>query len=272
VTPQRGSSLEPERRTPPDAALRLSMRGIRKSFGHVEALCGVDLEARPGEVMALVGDNGAGKSTLIKTLAGVYQMDAGSVEVDGEPVTIDGPNDAVRAGIETVYQDLALCDNLDGVANLYLGRELRTPHQGWLGRFLAVKRMSAEARRIMDELAVTLPSLSSKVALLSGGQRQAIAVGRAVLWGSKIVVLDEPTAALGIQQTEMVYRLIRTLKERGVSVVLISHNMVDVFAVADRITVLRLGRNAGMFDTAADQPADVVGAITGANARTGGTP
>jgi len=242
------------------------MRGIRKTFGHVEALKGVDLEVAPGEIMALVGDNGAGKSTLIKTLAGVHVADEGTIEVDGQPVAIRGPQDAVDAGIETVYQDLALCDNLDVVANLYLGRELRTPSSGPLARFLAVKRMTSDAKRILDDLSVTLPSLRTHVGTLSGGQRQSIAVGRAVLWGSKLVVLDEPTAALGVQQTAMVYRLIRTLKERGISVVLISHNMVDVYEVADRVTVLRLGANAGVFDTRTSTPQDVIAAITGSDA------
>ncbi|MER7274059.1 ATP-binding cassette domain-containing protein [Dactylosporangium sp. NPDC000244] len=245
--------------------LRLEMHGIRKSFGSVDALRGVDLEVRPGEIMALVGDNGAGKSTLVKTLSGAQPADAGTIRVDGEPVSITSPQDAVRAGIETVYQDLALCDNLDVVANLYLGRELRSPRQGLFGRFLARGRMSHHARQVLDELAVTLPALSTPVAALSGGQRQAIAVGRAVLWGSKVVVLDEPTAALGVQQTATVYRLIRTLSERGVSVVLISHNMVDVFELADRITVLRLGEGAGVFTPAESTPQDVIAAITGGN-------
>ena len=242
------------------------MRGIRKTFGHVEALKGVDLEVAPGEIMALVGDNGAGKSTLIKTLAGVHVADAGTIEVDGRAVEIRGPQDAVDAGVETVYQDLALCDNLDVVANLYLGRELRTPGAGPFARFLAQKRMASEAKRVLDELSVTLPSLRTHVGTLSGGQRQSIAVGRAVLWGSQIVVLDEPTAALGVQQTAMVYRLIRTLKERGISVILISHNMVDVYQVADRVTVMRLGANAGVFDTKTSTPQDVIAAITGSDA------
>ena len=247
-------------------ALRLEVRGIRKSFGQVEALRGVDLEVRPGEIMALVGDNGAGKSTLVKTLSGAHAADAGTIRVDGELVQLDSPQDAVQAGIETVYQDLALCDNLDVVANLYLGRELRSPEKGLFARFLARQRMSHNARKVLDDLAVTLPSLGSPVASLSGGQRQAIAVGRAVLWGSKVVVLDEPTAALGVQQTATVYRLIRTLSERGVSVVVISHNMVDVFQLADRITVLRLGAGAGVFDPTHSTPQDVIAAITGGNA------
>jgi D-xylose transport system ATP-binding protein len=246
-----------------DPALRLEMRGIRKSFGHVEALRGVDLEVRPGEIMALVGDNGAGKSTLVKALSGAQPADEGVIRVDGEPVAFTSPQDAVRAGVETVYQDLALCDNLDVVANLYLGRELRSPEKGLFARFLARQRMSHRARQVLDELSVTLPSLGTPVASLSGGQRQAIAVGRAVLWGSRVVVLDEPTAALGVQQTATVYRLIRTLSERGVSVVVISHNMVDVFQLADRITVLRLGRGAGVFDPRESTPQDVIAAITG---------
>lgn len=243
----------------------LRVNGVRKSFGNVEALRGVDLEIRAGEVMALVGDNGAGKSTLVKSLAGVHRPDFGTIEIDGVPFVANGPQDAVDAGIETVYQDLALCDNLDVVANLYLGRELRRPARGPFARFLAQKRMSFEATRILDELAVTLPSLKSPVASLSGGQRQAIAVGRAVLWGSKLVLLDEPTAALGVQQTAMVYRLIRQLKERGIAVLLISHNMVDVFAIADRITVLRLGATAGVFDPKHSTTADVIAAITGSD-------
>ncbi len=259
-------ALNPEGRRVDGAAPLLQMRSIRKSFGNVEALRGVDLSVLPGEIMALVGDNGAGKSTLVKTLAGVHVADQGTIEVDGVTTVIATPQDAVSAGIETVYQDLALCDNLDVVANLYLGRELRSPAHGPLARFLAGKRMSFEATRILHDLAVTLPSLRAQVATLSGGQRQAIAVGRAVLWGSRIVVLDEPTAALGVQQTAMVYGLIRTLRDRGMSVILISHNMVDVFEVADRVTVLRLGANAGVFDTSISNPIDVIAAITGSDA------
>jgi D-xylose transport system ATP-binding protein len=264
VTSDDLASIEPGSDAPD--APGLEMRGIYKSFASVEALRGVDLEVRPAEVMALVGDNGAGKSTLIKVLSGVHVPDAGTIAVDGTAVHFGGPKDAVRAGIETVYQDLALCDNLDVVANLYLGRELRSPTRGVAARFLAVKRMSFEARRILEELAVTIPSLATPVSSLSGGQRQAIAVGRAVLWGSRIVVLDEPTAALGVQQTATVYELVGTLRDRGISVVLISHNMVDVFAIADRVTVLRLGTNAGVFDTAAARPQDVIAAITGSDA------
>ncbi len=172
----------------------------------------------------------------------------------------------MAAGVETVYQDLALCDNLDVVANLYLGRELRSPERGPFAHFVARRKMTFHARQILDDLSITLPSLGARVGSLSGGQRQAIAVGRAVLWGSRLVVLDEPTAALGVQQTATVYRLVRSLSERGVSVVLVSHNMVDVFRLADRITVLRLGQGAGVFDPRQSTPQDVIAAITGGNA------
>jgi D-xylose transport system ATP-binding protein len=247
-------------------APRLQMRGMRKSFGSVEALRGVDLEVRAGEIMALVGDNGAGKSTLVKTLSGAVLPDDGEIRIDGRPARIANPQDSVAAGVETVYQDLALCDNLDVVANLYLGRELRSPEHGLFARFVACKKMTFHARQILDDLSITLPSLGARVGSLSGGQRQAIAVGRAVLWGSRVVVLDEPTAALGVQQTATVYRLVRSLSERGVSVVLVSHNMVDVFRLADRITVLRLGQGAGVFDPRQSTPQDVIAAITGGNA------
>jgi D-xylose transport system ATP-binding protein len=248
-----------------NAEPRLQLRGIRKSFGHVEALRGVDLDVRQGEIMALVGDNGAGKSTLVKILAGVHAPDAGEIVVDGRPVTLQRPQDAVQLGIETVYQDLALCDNLDVVANLFLGRERRTPSAGPLARFLANRRMAHEAADVLADLSVHLPSLRVPVAALSGGQRQAVAVGRAVLWGSNIVLMDEPTAALGVQQTATVYSLVRRLRDRGVSVLLISHNLVDVFELADRITVLRLGTRAGVFDPRTHRPDEVIGAITGGN-------
>jgi D-xylose transport system ATP-binding protein len=244
---------------------RLEIRNITKRFGSVDALRGVDLEVAPGEVMALIGDNGAGKSTLVKAIAGVQPPDSGEILVEGQVVQVRQPQDAVALGIETVYQDLALCDNLDVVANLYLGRELRTPSRGPFARFTATRTMTTEATRVLNELSITLPSLSSAVGTLSGGQRQAVAVGRAILWGSKLVLMDEPTAALGVQQTGMVYDLIRRLRDRGISVLLISHNMVDVFAVADRITVLRLGRRAGVFDPKTASIQDVIAAMTGAD-------
>lgn len=238
----------------------LVLHGGGKRYGSVAALSGVDLTVRAGQVLALVGDNGAGKSTLVKGLSGVGPFDSGTLTMRGEHVTIASPTDASRLGIETVYQDLALCDNLSVVANLYLGRELRRRD-----RLLNRAAMQARAREVVRELAVTLPDLDRPVAALSGGQRQAVAVSRAVLWGSQIVILDEPTAALGVEQTAMVYRLVSSLRERGLGVVIISHNLSDVFAVADEIAVLRLGRNAGTYYPGTHQPSDVIAAITGGN-------
>jgi D-xylose transport system ATP-binding protein len=237
----------------------LELRGVTKRYGHVAALTEVDFTATTGEVVALVGDNGAGKSTLIKAIAGTHRIDGGSIRIDGEPVTIGSPTEAATHGIETVYQDLALCDNLDVTANLYLGRERRRKRS----LLLDSEGMQAHAAAVIADLAAHLPVLDKPVSELSGGQRQAIAVSRAALWGSRIVLLDEPTAALGVAQTAMVYDLIRRLRDRGLAVVVISHNMADVFAVADRITVLRLGRNAGEFRPDVNSTDDVVAAITG---------
>jgi D-xylose transport system ATP-binding protein len=239
----------------------LELKSVSKRYGNVAALTNVSLEVYPGEVVALVGDNGAGKSTLVKAIAGAHRIDSGEILVDGSPVTMASPNDASRLGIETVYQDLALCDNLDVTSNLYLGREARRRHSP----FLDHEQMEQHAGQIISELAAHLPSLDSLVSSLSGGQRQAIAVSRAALWGSKVVVLDEPTAALGVAQTAMVYDLINRLRDRGLGVVVISHNMADVFAVADAIYVLRLGRNAGEFSPAEATPESVILAITGAD-------
>jgi D-xylose transport system ATP-binding protein len=232
---------------------------VVKRYGHVAALTDVDFTAAAGEVVALVGDNGAGKSTLVKAIAGTHRIDGGQILIDGEPVTIGSPTEASALGIETVYQDLALCDNLDVTANLYLGREKRRKRSLLLDR----EGMQAHAAGVIADLAAHLPVLDRPVSALSGGQRQAIAVSRAALWGSKIVLLDEPTAALGVAQTLMVYDLIRRLRDRGLAIVVISHNMADVFAVADRVTVLRLGRNAGEFVPGRDSSDDVVAAITG---------
>lgn len=250
---------------PSEPLPRLQVRGLHKSFGHIEALRRVDLDVAPGEIMALVGDNGAGKSTLIKALSGVHQPDGGEILVDGQPVVLASAHDAAAAGIETVYQDLALCDNLDVVSNLFLGRELRSPNVPVLRRFLADRAMLARARTTLQELGASLPDLTATVGTLSGGQRQAIAIGRAVLWSSSIVLLDEPTAALGVQQTAMVYRLIRSLAERGISVIVISHNMLDVFEVAHRITVMRLGESVGVFRPESSHPDEVVAAMTGSD-------
>lgn len=237
----------------------LEMHGISKRYGRVAALTDVDFSVAAGEIVALVGDNGAGKSTLVKAIAGTHRIDGGQIMVDGAAVSIGSPTDATALGIETVYQDLALCDNLDVVANLYLGRELRRG----VGPLLDHEAMERRAADVISELAAHLPVLTSPVSALSGGQRQAIAVSRAALWGSRVVLLDEPTAALGVAQTAMVYRLVRGLRDRGLAVVVISHNLADVFAIADRIVVLRLGRNAGEFDPRTTHPDQVVAAITG---------
>jgi D-xylose transport system ATP-binding protein len=246
----------------------LELRGVSKTFGSVQALNDVDFEVRHGEVMALVGDNGAGKSTLIKCIAGIYPMDEGELFYDGEPTTIHGPRDAAKLGIEVVYQDLALCDNLDVVQNMYLGREV--------ARFeiLSEPPMEAKTRETLASLRVTtIKSIRQAVATLSGGQRQSVAVARAVMWNSRLVILDEPTAALGVAQTEQVLALVNRLAEQGLSVVLISHNLHDIFETATRITVLRLGRNAGIFERAKTTQEEVVHAITaGAPTKVSGIP
>jgi len=238
--------------------LLLELRGVSKSFGSVQALTDVDFEVRNGEVMALVGDNGAGKSTLIKCVAGIHPMDDGEIVFDGRPVSISSPKDAGKLGIEVVYQDLALCDNLDVVQNMYLGRE----EHDWFQR-LREPPMEAKTRETLKTLAVTtIRSIRQPVATLSGGQRQSVAVARAVMWNSRLVILDEPTAALGVSQTEQVLELVKRLAENGLAVVLISHNLHDIFAVADRITVLRLGRDIGIYERRETTQQEVVHAIT----------
>jgi D-xylose transport system ATP-binding protein len=235
----------------------LELRGVSKSFGSVQALTDVDFEVRTGEVMALVGDNGAGKSTLIKCIAGINPMDEGEMFWDGEAVTIHGPRDAAKLGIEVVYQDLALCDNLDVVQNMYLGREAN--------RFQILKEPPMEAKTLetLKSLRVTtIRSIRQTVATLSGGQRQSVAVARAVMWNSRLVILDEPTAALGVAQTEQVLALVNRLAEQGLSVILISHNLHDVFETATRIAVLRLGRNVGVYERAKTTQGQIVEAIT----------
>ena len=225
----------------------LQLRGINKSFGPVKVLHDVDLTIYPGQVTALVGDNGAGKSTLVKTVAGIYPPDSGEFFFEGRKVHVEGPKDAAALGIEIVYQDLALCDNLDIVENMFLGRESRT------GLMLDEATMEDKARQTLASLSVrTVKSVRQPVASLSGGQRQTVAIAKAVLWNSKVVLLDEPTAALGVAQTRQVLDLVRRLADHGLGVLLISHNMVDVFEVADRITALYLGR------VAADVPASEV--------------
>jgi len=247
----------------------LELRGITKSFGSVQALSDVDFEVRPGEVMALVGDNGAGKSTLIKCIAGTHMADSGQVLFEGDEVHIHGPKDAARLGIEVVYQDLALCDNLDVVQNMYLGREAHDRLQR-----LKEPIMEQRTAETMKSLAVTtIRSIRQPVATLSGGQRQSVAVARAVMWNSKLVILDEPTAALGVAQTEQVLELVRRLAQQGLAVVIISHNLHDVFETAHRITVLRLGRNVGVYERAQTTQQEVVAAITaGAPTKVAGIP
>jgi D-xylose transport system ATP-binding protein len=244
------------------AAPLLEMRGISKRFGAVQALQDVRFDVHAGEVMALVGDNGAGKSTLIKVIAGIYGADSGEVRWRGQPVTVRSPHDAAMLGIATVYQDLALCDNLDVVANLFLGHELASPG-GPLG---VIDELSMERRAIevLRKLSVKIPSVRIPIASLSGGQRQSVAVARSVMRDNKVVLLDEPTAALGVAQTREVLDLIKRLREQGLGVVLISHNMSDVFEVADRITVLRLGRWVGTYEAKDVSREKLIGVMTGA--------
>ena len=253
-------------RTAPPAPAHLAATGIRKHFGGVEALRGVDFEVRRGEVMALVGDNGVGKSTLMKILAGAYLADEGSFAIDGQPVAIASPHDATDLGIQIVYQDLALCENLEVSANLSLGHKPTKPGWNFLPRALrplddiALERKALEA---IDRLRVrTLKSVRAKVGGLSGGQRQAIAIARAVGAESTIVLLDEPIAALGVAQTEQVLDVIKRLRETGHAVVYISHNLCDIFDVSDRITVLRHGGNVAVYDTENTNPDEILVAMT----------
>jgi D-xylose transport system ATP-binding protein len=242
----------------------LSIKGITKRFGPVQALDGVDLDVRAGEVLALVGDNGAGKSTLVKSISGIHPVDSGEFVFDGRPVSIGGPASATELGIATVYQDLALCDNLDVVANLFLGQEEVVGGLGSTVRSLDEIEMEQRSHELLEQLSVTIPSVRSEVGTLSGGQRQQVAVARSLLGEPKVVMLDEPTAALGVVQTKQVLDLIRRLRERNLGVIVISHNLADVFEVADRIFVLRLGRRAGVFEASEATEEQVVGAITGA--------
>ena len=243
--------------TPPAGELVLSLRGICKQFGAVSALTDIDLDVHAGEVVALVGDNGAGKSTLVKILAGVHLPSGGSMTFRGKPVTLAGPNDALSLGIATVFQDLALCENLDVVANIFLGRELQ-PYS------LDEVSMEIRAWKLLHELSARIPSVRVPIASLSGGQRQTVAIARSLLLEPKLIMLDEPTAALGVAQTAEVLNLIERVRDRGLGVIMISHNMEDVRAVADRIVVLRLGRNNGVFYPDASNQ-ELVSAITGAS-------
>jgi D-xylose transport system ATP-binding protein len=237
----------------------LSLAGVNKRFGAVQALSDVHMEVAAGEVVALVGDNGAGKSTLVKVISGVYQPDDGEIFYDGKKVTVSGPSAAQDLGVATVFQDLALCDNLDVVANLFLGQERL------LGPIIDEAGMEKEAWRLLRSLSAKIPSVRIPIASLSGGQRQTVAIARSLVGAPKVVMLDEPTAALGVAQTAEVLNLIERLRESGLGVILISHNMADVQAVADRIVVMRLGRNAAEFRVEEATTQQLVAAITGAS-------
>lgn len=237
----------------------LQMTGISKSFGHVQALNNVDFELYPAEVLALVGDNGAGKSTLIKILSGVYQRDEGQIFINGQPVEIENPSDAQKHGIATVYQDLALVDVFDVSANIFLGREPL-----WKGFLINYRKMSDDAKAALKILRINIPSLRTNAGDLSGGQRQSVAIARALAWGGRIFLMDEPTAALGVEQSAKVNEIIGDLKAHGKTVVVISHNLEHVFQVADRVTVLRRGRCVGIRKKTETSREEIVGLITGA--------
>ncbi|WP_066514736.1 ATP-binding cassette domain-containing protein [Curtobacterium ammoniigenes] len=236
----------------------LSLQGISKGFGAVQALTDVSLDVYPGEVVALVGDNGAGKSTLVKVLAGVHPHDSGTIQFEGRTVRIESPTESQQLGIATVFQDLALCDNLDVVSNLFLGREVVA------GGVLNEEEMEQRSWELLRQLSARIPSVRIAIASLSGGQRQTVAIARSLIGEPRIVILDEPTAALGVAQTAEVLNLIERLRERGLGVLLISHNMADVQAVADRVAVLRLGRNNGIFRVRDVSYEEIIAAITGA--------
>jgi simple sugar transport system ATP-binding protein len=242
----------------------LEARGLTRQFGHVTALDDADFDVNAGEVVALIGDNGAGKSTLVKALSGNLVVDSGDVLFDGSPCVIDTPTEASHLGIETVHQDLALAPHLDPVQNMFLGRE--TMRDGLAGRmgFMDTRAMRAEARSAFDDLGATVRSLTTPVGAMSGGQRQAIAIARAVHWANRVVFLDEPTAALGVRQTANVLDTIRRVRDKGVAVVLISHSMPHVMAISDRVQVLRLGRRVATYQTSATSMEQLVAAMTGA--------
>lgn len=235
----------------------LELRAVTKTFGHVTALNQVDLEAHDGEILAVVGDNGAGKSSLIRAISGVYRPDSGSIKVDGAEIYFQMPTDARTAGIATVFQDLALVEVLDVATNMFLGQIPRR------GPFADRKRMERESRAFLDELKVTVSSVRSEVGMLSGGQRQMIAIARALRTGGRIVLLDEPTAALGVRETAQAAEMISGVKERGNAVIIVSHDMGLVFELADRIQVMRLGRVAGVRRTVETSRDEIVGLITG---------
>jgi D-xylose transport system ATP-binding protein len=247
----------------------LALHGVSKRFGAVQALDGVDFDVRAGEVVGLVGDNGAGKSTLVKVMSGIYLADEGEYRFDGEVQHMSGPNDATALGVATVYQDLALCDNLDVVANLFVGREEVSHGPARLLRAIDEASMEQQAGELLQTLTVRLPSVRQEVGTLSGGQRQSVAIVRSLIGEARVVLLDEPTAALGVAQTAQVLALIKRLREQELAIVVISHNLVDVFEVVDRIVVLRLGRKAGTYAVGETSQEEIVSAITGAESGAG---
>ena len=242
----------------------LELHGVSKRFGAVQALSGVDFDVHAGEVVGLVGDNGAGKSTLVKVMSGIYIADEGEYRFDGDARAMRGPQDATALGVATVYQDLALCDNLDVVANLFIGHEELSSGPARALRSLDEASMEQQASELLQTLTVRLPSVRQEVGLLSGGQRQSVAIARSLIGEAEVVLLDEPTAALGVAQTAQVLALIKRLREQGLGVVVISHNLADVFEVVDRIFVLRLGRKAGVYEVGETSREEIVSVITGA--------
>jgi simple sugar transport system ATP-binding protein len=245
----------------------LEARGLSRAFGHVRALDDLDFEVYPGEVTALIGDNGAGKSTLVKALSGNLAIDTGTIKFEGQEIQLTSPMQASALGIETVHQDLALAPHLDPVQNMYLGREVMNKGIGGFLGLMNVRDMAKESRRAFDELGATVRSLTSPVGSMSGGQRQAIAIARAVHWANKVVFLDEPTAALGVRQTKNVLETIRRVRDKGIAVVFISHSMPHVMEVSDRIQVLRLGHRAASIETKDTNMEELVGLMTGASTR-----
>ena len=234
----------------------VEMRGITKRYGGVTAVDNVDFAIFPGEIHALVGDNAAGKSTLIKCLSGAVARDGGEILIDGKPADIRSPRDAKRFGIETVYQDLALADNLDVAANLFLGREVM--HGGLARPFMNLRHMEKEAKKVLERLKIRVPNVRQRVRNMSGGQRQCVAIARSVYFNAQLIILDEPTAALGVKETEMVFDLVRNMREQGHTVVMISHNLNHVFDLCDRITVMKTGRVAGTRKVAETTKSEIV--------------
>jgi ABC-type sugar transport system ATPase subunit len=244
----------------------LSAKNLTKRFGGLTAVNEVSMDVFPGQVIGLIGDNGAGKSTFIKMVSGVYQPNEGEIIFQGKPVTFAGPREARDLGIETIYQDLALAENLDASSNIFLGREIKHRYLGGLVKTLDRSKMREESSQILDRLDIRIPSLGQQIRNLSGGQRQAVAIARTIYWNAKMVIMDEPTAALGVAEQRKVLRLVRTLADQNVPVILISHNMQDVFAVSDRIIVMRRGRKVGELLAAKTTPDEVVSLMVGAEA------